>query len=65
MTRQDDDAVTIVTANETLVIPRNEIASLRQGELSMMPEGLLQALTDDDICDLIASLRQPAQVPMK
>ncbi len=64
VTRQDDNAVTLVTANETLVIPRNEIASLRQGELSMMPEGLLQVLSDDDICDLAAYLRQPAQVPL-
>ena len=61
---QDDNAVTIVTANESLVIPRNEIGSLRQGELSMMPEGLLQVLSDDDVCDLIAYLRQPAQVAM-
>src|SRR6185295_8729664 len=64
VTRQDDNAVTIVTANESLVVPRNEIASLRQGELSMMPEGLLQVLSDDEICDLISYLRQPAQVPL-
>ena len=62
-TRQDDAAVTIVTANETLVIPRVEIASLKQGELSMMPEGLLQSLSDEEVCDLVAYLKQPAQVP--
>lgn len=62
-TRQDDAAVTIVTANETLVIPRVEIASLTQGELSMMPEGLLQSLSDEEVCDLVAYLKQPAQVP--
>ncbi len=61
---QNDNAVTIVTANETLVIPRAEVASLQRGELSMMPEGLLQALTEEDICDLIAYLKQPAQVPL-
>ena len=63
-TRQDDAAVTIVTANETLVIPRAEIASLTQGELSMMPEGLLQSLSDEEVCDLVAYLKQPAQVPL-
>ena len=63
-TRQDDAAVTIVTANETLVIPRAEIASLQQGELSMMPEGLLQSLSDEEVCDLVAYLKQPAQVPL-
>ena len=63
-TRQDDAAVTIVTANETLVIPRAEIASLKQGELSMMPEGLIQSLSDEEVCDLVAYLKQPAQVPL-
>jgi putative heme-binding domain-containing protein len=61
---QNDNAVTIVTANETLVIPRAEVASLQRGQLSMMPEGLLQALTEEDICNLIAYLKQPAQVPL-
>jgi putative heme-binding domain-containing protein len=61
---QNDNAVTIVTANETLVIPRAEVASLQRGELSMMPEGLLQALSEEDICDLLAYLKQPAQVPL-
>ena len=32
----------IQTANELLTIPRNEIASQRQTELSMMPDGLLR-----------------------
>lgn len=61
---QDDNAVTIVTANETLVVPRSEIASLAQGTLSMMPEGLLQPLTDDEVRHLIAYLKAPAQVPL-
>lgn len=61
---QNDNAVTIVTANETLVIPRAEVASLQRGQLSMMPEGLLQALSEEEICHLIAYLKQPAQVPL-
>ena len=65
VTKQEDNAVTIVTANETVIVPRNEIASLQQGELSMMPEGLLQALNDDEVCALIAYLKQPAQVPIE
>jgi len=35
---QDDKSVTVVTQNETLVLPRNEIDSNQQSELSMMPE---------------------------
>ncbi len=63
VTRQDQNAVTIVTANDSLVIPRGEIQSLTQGEISMMPEGLLQALTEPEVRDLIAYLKSPAQVP--
>jgi putative heme-binding domain-containing protein len=64
VTRQDDNAVTIVTANETLLVPRADVASLTQGDISMMPEGLLQALTGDEVRALVAYLKQPAQVPM-
>ncbi len=61
---QTEHAVTVITANETIVIPRNEIAFMQQGNLSMMPEDLLKPLTDQEIRDLIIYLRQPVQVPM-
>lgn len=63
VTKQDDNALTVITGNETLVIPRNELKSVVQTELSMMPEGLLQAIGEDDARDLLAYLRSPAQVP--
>ncbi|HEY0552106.1 MAG TPA: hypothetical protein VGF13_21070 [Verrucomicrobiae bacterium] len=64
VTKQDAVALTVVTANETLVIPRNELKSVTQTELSMMPEGLLQAITPDEVRDLLGYLRSPAQVPL-
>ena len=64
VTKQDANAVTVITANETLIIPRAELKSLAQTELSMMPEGLLQAISENDARDLLAYLRAPAQVPM-
>jgi putative heme-binding domain-containing protein len=64
VTRQDANAVTIVVPGEEIVMPRNEIKSLAQGELSMMPEGLLQTLTEPEVRDLIAYLKSPAQVPL-
>src|ERR1051325_8825651 len=42
--KQDNNAVTIVTPNDTIVVPRTDIKSLRQSDVSMMPEGLLQSL---------------------
>jgi putative heme-binding domain-containing protein len=61
---EDANAVTIVTANETLVVPRDEIASQRAGSISMMPEGLIEALSEQEVRDLIYYLSRPAQVPM-
>jgi putative heme-binding domain-containing protein len=64
VTRHDDNAVTIVVPGEEIVVPRNEIKSLTQGEVSMMPEGLFQAMTDDEVRDLVAYLKSPSQVPL-
>jgi hypothetical protein len=37
---------------------RKDIQSLRGGKLSLMPDGLEQGLSHQDIADLIALLRQ-------
>jgi len=62
--QQDDKSVTLITQNETLTFPRNEIQSLQQSELSMMPEGLLAPLTDQEARDLLYYLSRPGQVPL-
>jgi putative heme-binding domain-containing protein len=62
--QQDDKSVTIATQTETLVLPRNEIDSMQQSELSMMPEGLLAPLTDQEVRDLIYYLGRTGQVPL-
>jgi len=64
LARQDATAVTIVTPTESLTVARSDIATLRQSELSMMPEGLLQALPEDEVRNLIAYLRAKEQVPL-
>jgi len=62
--QQDDKSLSVVTANESLVIPRNEVKSVQQGEISMMPEGLLAQLTDQEVRDLVYYLSRPGQVPL-
>jgi putative heme-binding domain-containing protein len=64
LARQDATAVTIVTPNESLTIARSDIARLKQSELSMMPEGLLQALPEQEVRELIAYLRSKEQVAL-
>ncbi|HEY3901762.1 MAG TPA: PVC-type heme-binding CxxCH protein [Chthoniobacter sp.] len=62
--QQDSKIVSIVTPNETLSIPRNEIKSITTSDVSMMPEGLLIPWSEHDIRDLISYLRGPNQVPL-
>jgi len=62
--QQDDKSVTALTQNETLVLPRKEIDSIQQSELSMMPEGLLAPLSDQEVRDLLYYLSRPGQVPL-
>ena len=64
VTRQEAQAITVVTPTEVLVLPRGEVRSLTQSELSMMPEGLLQGLRDQEVRDLIYYLGRPGQVPL-
>jgi putative heme-binding domain-containing protein len=61
---QGDKTIMLQTANELVTIPRDEIASMRQSELSMMPEGLLAPLTDQEVRDLIYYLTRSGQVPL-
>ncbi|MDA1232811.1 MAG: c-type cytochrome, partial [Planctomycetota bacterium] len=60
---QSENAVTIQTANEKVVIPATEIEQQVGSGVSMMPEGMLQRLTPDQVRDLFAYLSGPEQVP--
>lgn len=64
LVRQDAQVVTLQTPTEAVTVTRAEIKTLRQSQLSMMPEGLIAALTPSEVRDLIAYLRSPKQVPL-
>jgi putative heme-binding domain-containing protein len=64
VTERNAEAITIATANESIIIPVNDIIDIQASSLSMMPEGLLTALTDQEVRDLFYYLRQPAQAPL-
>jgi putative membrane-bound dehydrogenase-like protein len=61
---QTPAALTVVTANETLTVPRNEIDTLKPSDTSMMPDDLLKPLSEPEVRALIAYLRNPGQVPI-
>ncbi len=56
--------LTLKTMTETATLERAEIASLEESALSIMPEGLLEALDAAQVRDLIAYLMSPSQVPL-
>jgi len=61
---QSDKTVMVQTANELVTLSRDDVASIRQSELSMMPEGLLAPLADQEVRDLIYYLTRSGQVPL-
>ena len=58
-------AVTIQTVNEKIVVPLDEIENRATSRVSMMPDGMLQKFTGEQVRDLIAYLSSPGQVPLK
>jgi len=59
-----DRTLTLKTMTETVTMERSEIAEMRESTLSLMPEGLLEALPPDQARDLIAYLMHKTQVPL-
>ncbi|HEX7861697.1 MAG TPA: family 16 glycoside hydrolase [Verrucomicrobiae bacterium] len=62
--KDEAQSLTIATANETLTIPKSDVESVQVSEISMMPEGLLAHLNEQEVRDLIYYLGRPGQVPL-
>jgi putative membrane-bound dehydrogenase-like protein len=64
--QQTPEWIELHTAPQTSVrIPRNEITSLDQSDISMMPQGLDQLLTEQEMSDLMAFLLGQDQDPKR
>jgi len=57
-------SITLRTENEDVVVAKDEIEDSKVQEISLMPEGLLDALPEPDVRDLVAYLQSAKQVPM-
>lgn len=57
-------AIVLEDADKRITLPQSEIESLAPTSKSLMPEGLLQPLTPEQIASLIAYLQSPGQVPL-
>lgn len=60
----DPQSVSVQTVAGAVRLPRNEVASINRQTISMMPEGLLTSLKDQELRDLIYYLRSPAQATL-
>lgn len=56
VTAKTDETLSLQTATEKMSTPMSEVESIRESQLSMMPNGLLDALNDQQVTDLIGYL---------
>jgi putative membrane-bound dehydrogenase-like protein len=61
---RNERTIELQMQNERLTIDRADITQLQQGALSLMPEGLLETLKDNEIRDLVGYLMHQGQVPV-
>ena len=59
----DDRTLTLRTMSGDVQLDREEIDEVIVREQSVMPEGLWNGLTDEQVRDLVAYLASPTQVP--
>jgi putative heme-binding domain-containing protein len=64
ITIKTDRTITLQTMTEKLTLERAEISGMQEMPQSLMPEGLLQAFTPEQVRDLFAYLMHPSQVPL-
>ncbi len=62
--QENEHSVTVQTANERVVVPRDEIEASDLSEVSMMPDRLLDPLSDAEVRDLVGYLASPHQIPL-
>ncbi len=61
---ENDNALTVQSLAERIVIPSAEVSERRELSVSMMPEGLLRTMTETEVRDLIAYLSGSEQAPL-
>ena len=62
--RNEGQSVTIATPAEVVTVAKRDVAAIDPQNFSMMPEGLVLALKEDELRDLVAYLRGNQQVAL-
>jgi putative membrane-bound dehydrogenase-like protein len=61
---QTPTSLVIQTANERVVLPRDDVEGIKPSTISMMPEGVLDPLSTSEVRDLFAYLAATKQLPL-
>ena len=64
VTAEDDQKVTVSMVGQETTVAKGDIAGRETSPVSMMPEGLLQSLKDQEILDLIKYFQSKQQVDL-
>ena len=62
--KHDDFGIELKTQNGIVQLQLKDVESLETSERSMMPDGLLQTYTDEEVRDLVKYLASPSQVAL-
>ena len=62
ITNRDDKKVSIRTATDEVTVETESIETIKESNVSAMPDGLLQNLSEQQVRDLIAYLMSPVQI---
>ena len=61
---ENSQTLTLQTANDLVLVPKDEIDVRKQSPVSMMPEGMLQKMKPEEVRDLLKYLASEGQVPL-
>jgi len=61
---EDNQSLTLATATETVVVPKNEIEERVVSEKSLMPDAQYVPMTERELRSLVAYLASPTQTPI-
>jgi putative membrane-bound dehydrogenase-like protein len=65
VTAENPTAITLTTINDNVVVPTSEIVDRKLSNLSLMPDGLFDNLSEVEVRDLVAYLASPSQVSLR
>jgi hypothetical protein len=64
VTTENDNAITIQTPTDRVILPLEEVESRSRSPKSLMPDELLEKLTPPEVRDLVAYLGSDTQQPL-